>query len=78
MEIIVIAGIGGFVGWLIGRTVGYGTACFWLGLLLGPFGWIIALMIAMTNKSVKQRQHEEQIDELQRLRNEIAAMRSKQ
>lgn len=46
MELVVIAAIflviNGFIGWLIGRGKGRGTAGFWWGVLMGWIGWIVA------------------------------------
>lgn len=35
----------GFIGYLCARKRGRGTAGFVLGILLGPIGWVIALLL---------------------------------
>jgi hypothetical protein len=35
----------GFIGWIIGRDKGRGTAGFWLGFCLGLIGWIITICL---------------------------------
>ena len=44
----IIYGIGGWVGYTIGKPKNRGTSGFWLGLLMGPIGWIIIYEIDYT------------------------------
>lgn len=38
--------LNGWIGWLIGKGKGRGTAGFWWGVLLGWIGWIIAATLS--------------------------------
>jgi MFS family permease len=35
----------GWIGWLIGRRIMRDVAGFFLGFLLGPFGWLVAVLL---------------------------------
>lgn len=45
VNLLVIAGVGGGIGYLIGNVKGRRDEGLWLGLLLGPIGWIIAISL---------------------------------
>lgn len=47
--------ISGFIGWLIARGKGRGTAGFWWGFFLGIIGWIIAACL-QPSQEVKTQQ----------------------
>lgn len=48
-------GVGGGVGYLIGNSKGRGTAGFWLGVVLGLIGWIIAACLSPSYEVQVQR-----------------------
>ncbi len=51
MEIILISGLfGGLIGYSIGNKKGQPGAGFFLGLLLGPIGWLIIALSKDKNK----------------------------
>lgn len=45
MEILIICLIFGLVGFLLGKTKGKEGVGFLLGILLGPIGWIVVLLL---------------------------------
>lgn len=46
---LVSAVISGVIGGLIGQYKARARAGFWLGLLIGPFGWLIVLLLPHAN-----------------------------
>lgn len=53
--VVVSCGIGGGVGFLIGKGKGRGAMGFWLGALLGFIGWIIVAVMEPTPEDVARR-----------------------
>ena len=49
MELLIVFALLGLVGYFIGDRKGRGTAGFWLGFLLGVFGWVIAAFLKEKN-----------------------------
>jgi hypothetical protein len=57
MAVITISllGVSGCIGWAIGVGKGEGVAGFFLGLLLGPIGWLVAALLTATPKVEAER-----------------------
>lgn len=49
-------GVGGTVGWLIGRDKGRGTFGFWLGAIACVVGWIVVAVMEPSEEVRAQRQ----------------------
>src|SRR4051812_4193806 len=47
--------LGGLIGWAIAKGKGRGAAGFWLGLLLGWIGWIIAACLSPSPQAEARR-----------------------
>ena len=54
--IVIVAIISGLVGMFLGDSVNKGGAGFWLGLFLGPIGWIIVLLLPRETSNSPQTQ----------------------
>ena len=54
--VIISAIIGGVIGLFLGASVNKGGAGFWLGLFLGPIGWIIVLLLPRETSNSPQTQ----------------------
>ena len=54
--LIIGAVIGGIVGMFLGDSVNKGGAGFWLGLFLGPIGWIIVFLLPRETSNGPQTQ----------------------
>jgi hypothetical protein len=48
--------VSGVIGAFLGGSVNKGTAGFWLGLFLGPIGWIIVLLLPRETSNSRQTQ----------------------
>ena len=63
MEVLLILIIGcsitGFIGYLIAKGKGRGTAGFWWGFLLGIIGWIIAACLEPSREVRRERMAED-------------------
>jgi hypothetical protein len=46
--------VGALVGYLIGKSKGRGTAGLWLGLLLGPIGWLCAALMGDSERFARR------------------------
>lgn len=54
--ILIFAGVQGFIGWLIAKGKGRGTAGFWWSFFLGWIGWIIAACMKPSIEAEARRQ----------------------
>jgi uncharacterized membrane-anchored protein YhcB (DUF1043 family) len=58
--ILIGAIVSGVIGLFLGGSVNKGTAGFWLGLFLGPIGWIIVLLLPRETSNSRQTQTQTQ------------------
>ena len=56
---IIFCCFNGFIGWLIAKGKGRGTAGFWWGFLLGIIGWIVAAMLEPSREVRRERMAED-------------------
>lgn len=52
--------LSGVIGTLLGALVQKAEQGFWLGILLGPFGWIILFLLPLKDKHKKQTRREKE------------------
>lgn len=56
---IIFCCFNGFIGWLIAKSKGRGTAGFWWSFFLGIIGWIIAAMLEPSREVRRERMAED-------------------
>jgi len=57
--LLVTGSISGFIGWLIAKGKGRGTAGFWWSFFLGIIGWIIAATLEPSKEVRRERMAED-------------------
>lgn len=57
--LLVTGSISGFIGWLIAKGKGRGTAGFWWSFFLGIIGWIIAACLEPSKEVRRERMAED-------------------
>jgi len=83
MEFLIIAVLSGIIFGLVGMAIGdlggkkNGRTGFVLGLLLGPFGCVIAAVIPASASSEKVQKEEAEKTRLAKLESELAALKAK-